>query len=295
MADKGTTSGALPKSLRILCFGDSLTAGYTMCGYEHYPYADHLRAGLEHMLSSSHVDVEVAGLSGDQVRGQYLNRIRAKCPITKGRRYDWVIVMGGTNDLGWGQHPEAIYEGLSKSLRHRSRNNNSQRANHLSFVQPTNAESKCECEVFEILIDLEIAKVWKVALDTGANVLALNVLEAAASSPRMIEKRNQLNSMIMSHHEDRLYACFVLQSQSLHPSLLGFRGDTDLYTSYSFDLYSAIPYATLDDATKAKLWDDGLHLTGQGYKVMGDVIAVRLFEILQSLQEPKDEESASRK
>lgn len=57
--------------------------------------------------------------------------------------------------------------------------------------------------------------------------------------------------------------------------------------SYTFDLYSAIPYATLDDDTREKLWDDGLHLTGQGYKVMGDAIAVRLFEILQNMKEPE--------
>lgn len=55
--------------------------------------------------------------------------------------------------------------------------------------------------------------------------------------------------------------------------------------SYTFDLYSAIPYATLDETTREQLWDDGLHLTGQGYKVMGAAIAIRLFEILQSIQE----------
>ena len=114
MEDGRKDVGGLPKSLRILCFGDSLTAGYTKYGSEHYPYADHLRVGLQHMLSSSDIEVEVAGLSGDQVRGQYLNRIRRKCPITKERRYDWIIIMGGTNDLGWNQQPERIYEGLSK-------------------------------------------------------------------------------------------------------------------------------------------------------------------------------------
>ncbi len=109
----------LPKSLRILCFGDSLTAGYTMYGYEHHPYADHLRAGLRYLLSTSDVDVEVAGLSGDQVQGpmgQYLSRIKAKCPIDELRQYDWIIIMGGTNDLGWGHEPDKIYEGLSKSF-----------------------------------------------------------------------------------------------------------------------------------------------------------------------------------
>ena len=58
--------------------------------------------------------------------------------------------------------------------------------------------------------------------------------------------------------------------------------------SYSFDLYSKIPYATLDEAERDRLWDDGLHLTGEGYKMMGDVIAVRLFEILQEQTNAKD-------
>ena len=115
MAEQSVCKGSLPKSLRILSFGDSLTAGYTRYGLEHYPYADHLRTSLEHDLSSSDIQVEVAGMSGDQVQGSYLSRIKAKC-TTKERRYDWVIVMGGTNDLAWGQPPETIFAGLSESF-----------------------------------------------------------------------------------------------------------------------------------------------------------------------------------
>ena len=103
----------LPKSLRILCFGDSLTAGYSNWGLDFYPYADHLRVGLQHMLSTSDIHVDVDGFSGDQVQGSYLPRIRRKCANTV-TPYDWIIIMGGTNDLGWGQSPEAIYEGLRK-------------------------------------------------------------------------------------------------------------------------------------------------------------------------------------
>lgn len=114
MASPSIPDGTLPDSLRILCFGDSLTAGYTMYGLEHYPYADHLRAGLKHMLPSSDVRTEVAGFSGDQVQGSYFKRITAKCSNTQEERYDWAIIMGGTNDLAWGQQPEQIYEGLSK-------------------------------------------------------------------------------------------------------------------------------------------------------------------------------------
>ena len=112
-AESSVDNEALPKSLRILCFGDSLTAGYTNYGWEFFPYADHLRVGLQHMLSTSDIQVDVDGFSGDQVRGSYLPRIKRKCTNTE-KPYDWIIIMGGTNDLGWGQSPEAIYEGLRK-------------------------------------------------------------------------------------------------------------------------------------------------------------------------------------
>lgn len=47
-------------------------------------------------------------------------------------------------------------------------------------------------------------KVWTVALETGAQVLALNVIEAAVTSESIPERRNSLNTMIQNHKEDRL-------------------------------------------------------------------------------------------
>ena len=46
-------------------------------------------------------------------------------------------------------------------------------------------------------------KVWKVALDTGANVLALNILEAEASSAIANSRRISLNDKIINHQQDR--------------------------------------------------------------------------------------------
>ena len=113
MAEPSAINVTLPESLRILCFGDSLTAGYTSRGWVFHPYADHLQTGLEQRLSTSKIHVDVAGLSGDQVQGSYLPRIKRECADAR-MPYDWIIVMGGTNDLAWGQSPDEIYEGLRK-------------------------------------------------------------------------------------------------------------------------------------------------------------------------------------
>ncbi len=48
-----------------------------------------------------------------------------------------------------------------------------------------------------------IEKVWKVALDTGANVLALNVLEAESSGNELNSRRNALNNKIENHQQER--------------------------------------------------------------------------------------------
>ncbi|CAF9936277.1 MAG: hypothetical protein ALECFALPRED_006751 [Alectoria fallacina] len=254
MAESGAMIDPLPKSLRILCFGDSLTAGYTSYGWEFHPYADHLRVGLQHTLSISDIEVDVAGLSGDQVQGSYLPRIRAKCANTDSP-YDWIIIMGGTNDLAWGQSPDTIYEGLSKPSLPLPRYLSISFCGSSPLFTPTPFQDSAVANW------IVTEKVWKVALDTGANVLALNVLEADGSGDRVNSKRNSLNDKIANHQQERFY---------------------------SFDIYSAIRYTGIDKDLREKLWDDGLHLTSEGYKVMGDVIAVRMLELLKMTQQPKN-------
>lgn len=107
-----------PKKLRILCFGNSLTAGYCAWGTEHFPYADHLPPPLQKLWPDTSIEIDVAALSGDRVvGGQYLRRLESRLDRAGASQnpYDWVIMMGGTNDLGWGCVADSLYEGLSKS------------------------------------------------------------------------------------------------------------------------------------------------------------------------------------
>ena len=52
------------------------------------------------------------------------------------------------------------------------------------------------------------------------------------------------------------------------------------------DLCSAVPYFDMDKDARDNIWDDGLHLTKEGYEMMGDAIASRMIELLQACDGP---------
>ena len=54
--------------------------------------------------------------TGDQVGAGYMRRMKRDCEEAAKDPYDWIVIMGGTNDLGWGQPPNVIFENLSRSI-----------------------------------------------------------------------------------------------------------------------------------------------------------------------------------
>ena len=72
------------KSLNILCFGDSITAGWSHGGTVYHPYADVMLASLGKALPSLNVTADVQGLPGDQVTsppGGLLPRMDILCKL----------------------------------------------------------------------------------------------------------------------------------------------------------------------------------------------------------------------
>jgi hypothetical protein len=70
------------KPLRILCFGDSLTEGYTQHGLHYTPYSNTLLDKLRSNLSLStryNISIDTDGMSGDQVTGGFLTRMQDRC------------------------------------------------------------------------------------------------------------------------------------------------------------------------------------------------------------------------
>lgn len=101
-------------SIRILCFGASITAGWNQLGMPYYPYASTLEAHLKKTLPNKHFNIQVDGLPGDTIiYGQYEKRLRSLIS-TATSSYDFVIIQGGGNDLASCGEPAEIFEALRK-------------------------------------------------------------------------------------------------------------------------------------------------------------------------------------
>ncbi|KAK5990786.1 hypothetical protein PT974_09059 [Cladobotryum mycophilum] len=87
-----------PKALRVLCFGDSLTQGFCDFGLTSHPYSKTLERRLAAAFPEMILDVYTNGVPGDIVSGPAFRR-RLVNEFER-RRYDWMIILGGTNDLG---------------------------------------------------------------------------------------------------------------------------------------------------------------------------------------------------
>lgn len=86
-----------PQQIRILCFGDSLTAGYNKHGKSFYPYCSPLGNVLRYH-SRYNILTEAKGIVGEMAHKQMTHRL----PLVLGNatfQYDWIIILGGTNDI----------------------------------------------------------------------------------------------------------------------------------------------------------------------------------------------------
>ncbi|KAL7628377.1 hypothetical protein AAE478_002579 [Parahypoxylon ruwenzoriense] len=210
-------SSKTQRRLRILCFGNSLTAGYPAA----QPYAGKLEEKLEEALrtddSEVKVECEVEGVPGDLVtRGTYLGRMQDSWESAN-EPFDWTIVLGGTNDLGWGCRVDDIIAGLKRT--------------------------------------------WDIPLSKGSKVLALTIPDTRARYGDIAQRRDTVNKAIKDYKRQNFF---------------------------SFDLYAAIPYHDMAPEDRPKYWQmDGVHLTAEGYDLMGVKIAAELARIVR-LREAQD-------
>ncbi|KLU89272.1 hypothetical protein MAPG_08246 [Magnaporthiopsis poae ATCC 64411] len=98
--------------LRILCLGDSLTAGYSSLGAVYKPYSEQMVKLLRAALPDVEIEAVEDGVPGQTTAG-FLGRLDPHFGPGK-PSYDWTILLGGTNDLGYNHTAEAIFANLAK-------------------------------------------------------------------------------------------------------------------------------------------------------------------------------------
>jgi len=192
------------KKVSIVCIGDSLTLGYQNpfldpMSVEETPYTDILKEKL-----GDSAKIYNKGLCGELSR-DILHRLERD---VISYQPDYVIILCGSNDLGWGFPPKEICKNL--------------------------------------------VAMYKVARAAGIEPVACTV-PSILNGDDLLSPRKKLNSLIKEHAKKQRILCVDLFSALSHPKTKRLR-----------DEFSS----------------DGLHLSKEGYTVMGETIYKELAPII---------------
>lgn len=96
------------RTTHIVCFGDSLTAGFQSPTADNPQGAETPYGRFLQELTGPSVRVSVSGLCGE-LTGDMAMRFRSAVLVHEPA---YVVILGGTNDLGWNATPAAILRNL---------------------------------------------------------------------------------------------------------------------------------------------------------------------------------------
>lgn len=197
----------------IICLGDSLTAGFQAPTRDHptgqeTPYGEFLQEWL-----GDGIGVRVSGICGE-LTSEMAMRFRRDVLAHRPR---YVVILGGTNDLGWNARPQDIMRNL------------------LKMYELSRAEQVIPVPVTVPSIRVET---------DGSGPDAGSWIEDH------LDRRRQLNELIMKYADSKRLACIDLFSATVEPA-------TGLL---------AVPYS-----------NDGLHLTTAGYRRLAELLYEQVF------------------
>jgi lysophospholipase L1-like esterase len=200
-------------SSHIVCFGDSLTAGFQSPAVDNplgteTPYGRFLQE-----LTGPSVRVSVSGICGE-LTGEMAMRFRSAVLV---HQPTYVVILGGTNDLGWNAIPADIMRNLLK------------------------------------MYELAAAAGIKPVPVTVPSIRAGDDLcseEGRRWFAEHLDRRHQLNELILRYAESKRLAAFDLFAATVEPET------QQLAARYS---------------------NDGLHLTTAGYRLVAERLYREVF------------------
>ena len=197
----------------ILCFGDSLTAGFQSPTVDH-PQGIETPYGrfLQELIGPS-VRVSVSGICGE-LTGEMAMRFR---PAVLAHQPTHVVILGGTNDLGWNAVPADIMRNLLKMY-----------------------ELAAAAGITPIPVTVP-------SIRLGDD---LRSEEGRQWFAEHLDRRHQLNGLILRYAESKRLAAFDLFAATMEPETY------QLAARYS---------------------NDGLHLTTAGYRLIAERLYREIF------------------
>jgi hypothetical protein len=130
-------------------------------------------------------------------------------------------------------------------------------------------------------------------LQHGANVLLMTVLEVAEILPSVEQQRLQLNTLIQQYVQERSWAQVAAagsnspqlaqatraQQQQQQQTPVARRGAPKVVL---FDLAAQLTWHGMSQEARWEYWDDGVHLSRDGYDLMGSHIAAALCPLIKA-------------
>lgn len=132
----------------------------------------------------------------------------------------------------------------------------------------------------------------------GANVMLMTLMEVAEPEPKVEQQRQQLNELIRQYVKQQSWTAAAddaaaaaaassstntdaLQQQQQQSGAAGSGSSTPVSRRGAprvvlFDLAVKLTWNGMDEETRWQMWDDGVHLTIDGYDLMGDLIVEAL-------------------
>mmetsp|Transcript_10879 Transcript_10879/g.17814 ORF Transcript_10879/g.17814 Transcript_10879/m.17814 type:complete len:351 (-) Transcript_10879:27-1079(-) len=243
------------KIVRILAFGDSLTEG--MYGYprtNYHPYTIQLKKLFQQCRPDLNVEIDNAGVSGEVIKFQLYNRLAEVLSNSK-NKYEWVIILGGTNDIGKAHKKAELLEG-DLSLQ--------------SLLQ----------EMYG-LCNLYGSNVVAVTVPDIGSIFRSSMAQSTIDRLNTYIRLEALADSSSNRHAHTMVAIqagrwSLAQGADANPSFQGTK-------STLLDLGKLIPQFdpkdfTAEDKSNQQYWSDGVHFSPDGY----DLFGTALFNLLSS-------------